>query len=268
MISQVGTSNDTNRLALKYHRVKAEMLARIADGLWSPGMAISSELDLCEEFGVSRITVRRAISDLVHDGKLQTVQGKGTFVTKPKLQERFVQRASGFYEDMERRGLQPQTVILRQDTIPAPSDVALHLGQSVGERVHVIVRTRAVQYETILVSTTYIPALLCPDLMGHDLAAGSLYRLLRQDYGLKIARGERSLEAVAAGPWEARVLDVALASPLLRLDSVAYRADGQAFEYSQALHRGDRARIEVEFFPSLRRGLKRCAVGRAQSGHV
>jgi len=59
---------------------------------------------------------------------------------------------------------------------------------------------RAVRYETILVSTTYIPVLLCPDLLGHDLAAGSLYRLLDQDYGLKIARGEWSLKAVARGP--------------------------------------------------------------------
>jgi len=249
MITHVEPSNDANRLAPKYHRVKAEMLARIADGIWSPGMAISPELDLCEEFGVSRITVRRAIGDLIHDGKLQAVQGKGTFVTRPKLQERFVQRASGFYEDMERRGIQPQTVILRQDTIPAPADVASWLGRPAGERVHIVVRTRAVQDETILVSTTYIPEMLCPDLMRHDLAAGSLYRLLRQDYGLKIARGERNLEAVAAGFWEARILDVPLASPLLRLDSVAYRADGQAFEYSQALHRGDRARIAVEFYP-------------------
>ena len=79
--------------------------------------------------------------------------------------------------------------------------------------------------------------------MGHAARLwcplGSLYRLLRECYGLSIARGERSLEAVAANQWEARVLDLALASPLLRLDSVAYRADGRAFEYSQALHRGD-----------------------------
>ncbi len=144
MVSCVETSNDTNRLAPKYHRVTPDMFACTADGIWSPAMAISLELDLCDKFGVSRITVRKAISDLVHDGKLQIVQGKGTFVTKPKLQERFVQRASGFYEDVELHGIHPQTVIPRQgqDTIPAPSDVALHLGQPVGERVHVIGRTR------------------------------------------------------------------------------------------------------------------------------
>src|SRR5438034_6573042 len=87
----------------KYHLIKETMLGRIVDGTWAPGMLIPSEPELGQEFGVSRITVRRAIGDLVHEGKLRTVQGKGTFVAAPKLQERFVQRVFGIYEDMERR---------------------------------------------------------------------------------------------------------------------------------------------------------------------
>jgi len=234
----------------KYHRIKEVILARLADGTWVPGVPIPPEPELCHEFDVSRITVRKAVGDLVHEGKLYTMQGKGTFVTTPKLPERFVQRAFGIHEDMERRGLVLTTTVLRQEIIPAPRDVANQLAIPSGEDVHVIVRVRSVANEKILVSTTYIPAVLCPDLIHDDLTAGSLYRLLRTRYGLKIAHGERSLEAVAAGPWEARLLDIALASPLLRLDSVAYLPDGRVFEYSQALQRGDRARIELEFLPA------------------
>jgi GntR family transcriptional regulator len=234
----------------KYHRVKEALQERLAAGTWAPGALIPSEPELCREFGVSRITVRKAVGDLVHEGRLYTVQGKGTFVSKPKLQERFVQRAFGIYEDMERRGLRLTTVVLRQEVIPAPAEVADRLGLRPGERVHVLARLRSVQDEKILVSTTYIPEALCPGLVDEDLSTGSLYRLLRERYGLRIAYGERSLEAVAAEQWEARLLDLALASPLLRLDSVAYLANGRAFEYSQALHRGDRARIEVEFLPA------------------
>jgi GntR family transcriptional regulator len=235
----------------KYHIVKEVMLGRIIDKTWASGTMIPSEPELCREFGVSRMTIRRAISDLVHEGRLRTVQGKGTFVATPKLEERFVQRAFGIYEDMERRGLQLSTQVLRQETIPASVEVATRLQIRPGERVHILVRLRSIEQEKVLISTTYIPAYLCPGLVYDDLSTGSLYRLLKTRYGLTIARGERSLEAVAAGQWEARLLEIALGSPLLRLDSVAYLPNGHPFEYSQALHNGARARVEVEFFPVL-----------------
>lgn len=233
----------------KYHRVKEAIVARIADGTWPPGALLPAEPDLCQEFGVSRITVRKAISDLVHAGKIQTVQGKGTFVAMPKVGERFVQRAFGIYEDMERRGLRLTTEVLRQEVIPAPAEVAARLGLHAGAPVHSIVRLRSVEGEKILLSATYIPEVLCPGLVHEDLTTGSLFRLLRRRYGLKIGRGERTLEAVAADQAEARALDLALASPLLRLDSAAFLPDGRPFEYSQTLQRGDRARVELEFVP-------------------
>lgn len=234
----------------KYYRVKEALLQRIANKTLPPGALVPTEPDLCAEFGVSRITVRKAIGDLVHEGKIRTVQGKGTFVMAPKLQERFVQRAFGIYEDMERRGLRLTTTVLRQEVTAAASDVAARLAVPRGERVHVLERVRSVEGEKLLLSTTYIPAFLCPGLVDDDLSSGSLYRLLREQYGVTIGRGERSLEAVAAGQREARLLDLAFASPLLLLDTVAYLPDGRPFEYSLVLHRGDRARIEVEFLPA------------------
>jgi GntR family transcriptional regulator len=234
----------------KYYRVKSTILARIADGTWPPGSLLPTEPDLCQEFGVSRITVRKAISDLVHEGKVQTVQGKGTFAAKPKVGERFVQRAYGFYEDMTRRGLAVTTEVLRQEIIPADETVAQRLGLQYGEPVCVMLRRRSVEGERILISTSYLPETLCPGLVEEDLSRGSLFKLLRDRYGLVLGRGERTLEAVAADQWEARMLDLALASPLLRLDSTGYLADGRPFEYSQTLHRGDRARVDLEFYPA------------------
>jgi GntR family transcriptional regulator len=170
-----------------------------------------------------------------------------TFVATPKVEERFVQRAFGIHEDMERRGITLSTEVLRQEVIEATTEVARRLRRRAGESVHVIVRVRRVEQEPILVSTTYIPHSLCPQLAHEDLASCSLYGLLRDKYRLTIARGERRLEAIAAGPWEARLLDIALGSPLLSLDSVAYLPDGQPFEHSVALQRGDRTTVEVEF---------------------
>ncbi|MDQ6920166.1 MAG: GntR family transcriptional regulator [Candidatus Dormibacteraeota bacterium] len=232
----------------KYYRLKEAVLERIASGLWPPGSLIPSETEFCREFGISRTTVRKALSDLAHEGRLIALQGKGTFVATPKLHERFLQRAFGLYEDMARRGLHVTTEVLRREVVPASIEVAGRLRITRGEPVNVLVRLRSVDQEKVVVSTTYLPAASCRDLVDHDLSQGSLYQLLRDRYGLVIARGERRLEAVAAGPWEARLLEVALGSPLLLLDSVAYLPDGRPIEYFAALHRGDRISVDVEFF--------------------
>jgi GntR family transcriptional regulator len=241
-----GKQNSPSALTPKYSYVKEAILSRIRSGTWTPGMLIPSELELGREFGVSRITIRRAISDLVHEGKLYAVQGKGTFVARPKVPERFVQQAFGLHEDMQRQGMQLLTTVLRQDQIPASSEVATMLRIQREELVNVLTRIRSVEDEKLLLSTTYIPAFLCPDLYKLDIS-GSLYQLLRTHYNLVLARGVRNLEAIAAPQNEARLLDVALGSPLLLLDSIGYLADGRIFEYSRTYQRGDRTRVEVEF---------------------
>jgi GntR family transcriptional regulator len=231
----------------KYFRVKQALLDWISSGTLAPGALVPSETELCERFAVSRTTVRKAVSDLAYEGRLNVVQGKGTFVAAPKLEEHFVQRAFGIHEDMARRGITLSTRVLRQAVTEASPEVARRLRLRTGDAVHVIVRQRSVAGEPILVSTTYVPHALCPGLAAEELEHVSLYQLLRDRWGLAIARGERRLEAVAAGQREARLLDIALGSPLLLLDSVAYLADGTPFEHSVALQRGDRAVVELEF---------------------
>src|SRR5690242_20385573 len=128
----------------KYHHVKESMLAHILDGSWAADMPIPTEVELGKLFGVSRITIRRAVSELVHSGRLRTVQGKGTFVARPKLPERFVQRAFGFYEDMERRGLQLSTVVLRQEKVLPSAEIATTLNIQQSEPVQLLQRLRSV----------------------------------------------------------------------------------------------------------------------------
>lgn len=244
-----GTDSDTAPLP-KYFRVRQALLDQIVGGQWTPGTLIPSEVELCRQFGVSRTTVRKAVSDLAYEGRLVVHQGKGTYVAAPKVEEHFVQRAFGIHEDMARRGMTLTTQVLRQEVVPASPEVARRLRLKVGDAVHVIVRLRFVEDDPILVSTTYVPHALCPDLEREDLERCSLYQLLRDRYDLGIAHGERRLEAVAAGPREARLLDVALGSPLLLLDSVAYLPDGRPFEHSVALQRGDRTTVELQFTAS------------------
>ena len=141
----------------KYFRIKQAVIERIASGAWTPGAMIPSEVELCREFGVSRTTARKAVSDLAHEGRLVVVQGKGTFVAAPKVEEQFVQRAFGIHEDMQRRGITLTTQVLRQEVTEPSPEVARRLQLRRGEAVHCIVRLRFVEEEPILVSTTYVP---------------------------------------------------------------------------------------------------------------
>ena len=234
----------------KYYQLKEVILAKIADGTWTIGVAIPPEPELCSTFEVSRITVRRAISELVHEGKLYTIQGKGTFIARPKLDERFVQRAFGFFEDMKSQGLVVETQILQQEIIPVPEAVAAHLHVAPDTPVHILMRVRAFQDEKVLVSTTYIPVSYCPNLVHDDLTSHSLYRWLETTYGLTIAHAQRSLEAVAAQEWQAKLLAIPVGNPLLLLESVVFLPNGKPLEYSRTFHRGDRTRVTIDFTPT------------------
>ncbi len=234
----------------KYHKVKEALLGQMADGALHPRAPIPSEAELCQQFGVSRITIRKAIGDLVHEGRLRTVQGKGTFMTDPKVGERFIQRSLGLHEEMERRGLRVTTRVLRQEVVPASPEVASRLRLAPGDRVTILERLRSVEHEKLLLSATYIPEALCPTLARDDLSYGSLYVLLRTKYDLSIARGEHSLEAVASREREAGLLGIDVGNPLLLLDTVMYLGSDTPLEYSRVLQRGDRVRVELDFLPA------------------
>jgi len=228
-----------------YFQLKQLLAEEIESGRWQPEQQIPSEFELCEQFGVSRTVVRQAINNLVQDGLLYRQKGKGTFVAKPKILEGLAQNLSGFYEDMVARGLKPVTKVLEQTKVKANRKVAEYLELSLGDPVIKIDRLRFVNDEPFVLVTTYLPYEICPSLLEEDLNSQSLYALLEDKYGLKIHRGRRTLEAVAADEHEAYLLKVRVGAPLMLINSVSYLADGRPIEYFHALHRGDRSKFEV-----------------------
>lgn len=218
----------------------------IGAGTWAAGSLIPSEHDLCAHYGVSRTVVRQALGDLAALGLLYRVKGKGTYVAHRKLEEKFVQRSDGFYREMTGRGLRVMTTTLEQALVMPPAHVRRQLG--LGERAQVVKidRLRGVEGDLLLFVQTYIPARLCPGLEDSDLSGCSLYALLRERYGLDIASGRRTVEAVQARAPISSLLDVAKGSPLLKIESVSYLPGGQPVEYYEAWHRGDRSKFEIE----------------------
>lgn len=240
-----GKSIDRNSPLPYYFQLKELLVEEVESGRWQPEQQVPSESELCEHFGVSRTVVRQAINNLVQDGLLYRQKGKGTFVAKPKIMESLAQNLSGFYEDMVARGLKPVTKVLEQTKVKANRKVAEYLGLSLEDPVIKIDRLRFINDEPLVLVTTYLPYEICPSLLEEDLNLQSLYVLLEEKYGLKIIRGRRTLEAVSADEYEARLLKVKVGAPLMLLNSVSYLADGRPIEYFYALHRGDRSKFEV-----------------------
>ena len=226
----------------------------IRQGVWQPGDRLPGEHSLCTTYAVSRTVVRQALRELEAEGLIFRRKGKGSFVAEPKIVESLAQKLTGFHQDMRERGHQPVSQVLYQDVIPAPVKVARHLDIPTEAPVVHLRRLRYVQDEPIVVVSSYLPSSLCPGLEDVDFIEQSLYTYLEQHFGLTIARGRRSIEAVSANAEEARLLQIDIGAPLILLDSVSYAEDNTPIEYYRAAHRGDRSQFDVELVRIRERG--------------
>jgi len=241
---------DKNSPVPYYYQLEQLLREKIENGEWKPGDNLPSEAELCSTFRISRTVVRQALNKLCQDGLVYKEKGRGTFVAKPKLQEKFVQRTYGFYQEMKEKGLEVESKILEHELVEPPPKVKALLKLTDEEKVVKTSRLRSVNKELIMFTTTYIRSDLCPGLEKEDLTNRSLYELLWEKYGLKIAYGHRTLEAVAASKYEADMLKIRRGSPLVYLESISYLEDGTPIEYFEAWHRGDRCKFVIELVPA------------------
>ncbi len=235
-----------------YFQLKQYIIQEVESGNWKPGDQIMPEIKMCEIFDISRTVVRQTFQELVNEGYLIKKKAKGTFITKPKINEELVQRLTGFYEDMTSRGYKVTNDILSQKVILAPSKVAEELKIDKGEKVVVINRLRRLNSEPIVLDNTYIPYKMCPDLIEEDFTSKSLYAFLEGKHNFEIKEGVRTIEVTIAGEKEAKLLNIKKRDPLFLIQSVSYLKDGKALEYYHAYHRGDRSKFIVR----LKRGEK------------
>jgi len=248
---ELNTTIDRQSYIPLYVQVKDSLKELIDGGGLAPGEQLPGEPELCRRYDVSRTVIRQALRDLELEGLIVREKGVGTFVAEPKLREGLFQELTGFYGDMANKGRPPVSQMLTQEVIAAPRKIAAYLRLRPGAAVVHIDRLRFVAEEPIVLVATYLPAARCPGLEAVDFTRRSLYEYLESAYGLTIARGRRTVEAVPAGEYEARLLGVKKGAPLIQLDSVSFLSDGTPIEYYHALHRGDRSRFEVELLRGI-----------------
>lgn len=235
-----------------YAQLAAILRDAIGSGLLPPGAGLPSEAALGAAYGLSRTAIRQALGELAAEGLVRKEKGRGTFVRGPRRADLVVQEMRGFYDELTERGHAVDTEVLQQAVAAATADEGALLLVPAGTPVLRIERLRYADEAPICVALTVLVAARFPGLAERDLRGQSLYRVLREDYGVTVQGGHRMIEAAAADRRLARHLEVRPHAPLLKLSSMNNDQHGQPFELFTAWYRADRTTFQISVAPGHR----------------
>lgn len=188
---------DKNNPTPLYYQLKEIIREGIEKGVWKTGDTIPTEMELIEQYGISRSTVRQAILALVNDGYLRREKSKGTIVNRPAERMRFVGGLMSFSREMDLKGIPHFSRILEQKVIPADETITAKLELSMGELVYYLKRVRYVKDRPYLVDQHYIPYYLCPGIEKKYTENTSLYSLLQAEYNFNLHHGQIDFEPIS-----------------------------------------------------------------------
>ena len=205
------------------------------------GDLLTTDERVQDEFGVSRATARKAIDELVDEGLVERITGKGTFVAEPRLQVPLPAMLS-FTEEIKRRGMRPSSRVVSVGYAAAPGHVAQALDLDVGTRILRLERIRFADSRPILYSVDFLPQSLGIGLEGDF--TGSLYALMEYR-GIELAECQNVIEAAIADRRLSKLLQVKENFPVLALQRTTYDANGSPVLYEDAACRSDLYRYAV-----------------------
>jgi len=224
-----------------YFQIQTQLLKWIKEGQLRAGDALPSEEELSRACGVSRMTARHALQSLKSQGFASRHKGQGTFVSQPKV-EKDITHLCGFTAEMRALGLEPSSRILNAETVPASAEVASRLRVEVASPVFQLRRLRLADGLPVAVESVWLSQEQFPGISKLDFATLSLYRTLRERYGIRVSRADEILEARSASRQEAELLEVPRRSSVLVISRTLWSIDGKPVETAHSVYRGDRYR--------------------------
>jgi GntR family transcriptional regulator len=225
-----------------YARVESALAAEITKGTLPPGSQLPTEDELIEKFEVSRITVRRAIHELVGRGLVEIRRGKGTFVAQPKITQELTE-LSGFVEDMRALGRIPTARVLDMQIVAATEKVAAQLSLKKGSKVVRIQRVRLADGVAMSFDETYLPLKIGRKIITNNLKIEPIFSLLEEKYKIPLIGADYELEAAAAEPTVSRALQIESGSPIFLIERTSYTTGNQPIDYERLHYRGDLIRF-------------------------
>jgi GntR family transcriptional regulator len=237
---------DANGDSPLYEQLIGIIRQEVIEGKLSPGAPLPSESEFCSRFGISRSTVRQALAALEEEGLVLRRQGKGSFVSRPKI-IRSLHNLYSFTDEISAMGLEPHSRVLAYEVISPGEEIGRHLNMvNPEEKVFSITRIRYGGEEPLALEMAFIPQRICPFLTQEMVEQGSLYNALVREAGIRLGYARETYEAMLMGENEAALLGVPKDSTAFFVQRVSYAAGGEVFEYTVMIVRGDRCRYEVE----------------------
>ncbi len=225
-----------------YYQLAQQLEAAIEHGVLAPGDLLGNEIDLSVRLGLSRPTVRQAIQSLVDKGLLVRRRGVGTQVVHSQVKRPL--ELSSLYDDLEAAGQGPATRVVRNESVPAPADVAAALGVAEGSQVTVLERLRSTHGQPVAFLCNHLPAGLL-DLDTARLESTGLYRMMRSA-GITLHSARQTVGARSATVEEAALLDEREGAALLTMQRTAYDDTGRPVEYGTHIYRASRYAFDFQ----------------------
>lgn len=222
-----------------YYQIKRILLRQIQDGYIGPEKAIPTEKELEERYGVSRTTVRQALSELAAEGYISRQPGRGTFVLRSKIQNLSI-KLGGVAEDLASRGFRVRYQVLRHERRPAPAPVARKLGVEEGKPLLYIERLVWADEEPLALVMGYHDFGDGVNFTTEELERSSVFPLAEEKYGIILRQADRTIEATAALDHEAELLHIKPGMPVLLVELLVYDQQGRRATFAKSIYRGDR----------------------------
>jgi len=229
----------------RHEQVSDWLRDRLTSGHYAAHDQLPSESELCELFGVSRITIRRALATLENEGLIYRRQGLGSFAAPPKLPQGLV-RLTDFGQDMARAGLQATSRLLHRAPEDAPPAAAAALGLEVGDPVVRLDRVRLGDGEQVALDRTWLPPFYAQFLEGRDLTRETIYGVLEGACDIPVVRARYRIEATVASEADAQLLGLPEGAPLLLVERVTYTTSDRPVYYQRRYYRADRVAFDLE----------------------
>jgi GntR family transcriptional regulator len=221
-----------------YNQIRELLRARILDGTHTPLSRMPSEYELCDLFGVSRITVRQALNDLQKDGLIFKIHGKGTFVAKPKAYQN-ISSLQGLAESLVQQGYEVINQVRSIRYFAAPQEIVAKLALEPGVVVAEIQRVRLINREPVSLEVTYLPEKIGRQLEKADLVMRDIFLILENDLGIALGHANLAIDAILADGELTQALKAEENSPIMRIERLTHTDAGAPLDFEYLYYRGD-----------------------------
>jgi GntR family transcriptional regulator len=246
MKSNLFKINHKSKLPL-YDQIERNLRDLIVNGRLKPGEAMPGEWDLADRYGVSRLTVRRALDELVRQNWLEKKHGVGTFVRQPSMASIAAGKLS-FTEQMRSIGREPSSKFISQRVVSATEKIARALHIQEEDLILEITRVRLADNVPILLETACLATAQFPSLKNHDWSQEeSLYKVLSDEYEINISAMDHTIKPVTLTETEARFLKAQTGIPALLSQIIAFTSNGMPVEYAWSVSNGDKSEFYFHY---------------------